>query len=186
MKNAVLLILLAFAAVKANSQNSLTLGVDPLTITMLNGFEVEGAYSFNKNRVAVSYLAGDLPPWFGQMEDFKSSSHSVIDLGFSRWLSEEQKGFSYGISYVYFNEFEVENELGQKLNKNPSKVSLRLSYAWFPFEKVNIFVEPIMNFGFMIGDEDLTFDSGEVFDKVSLIGNGPVLNIGYKFNFNKE
>jgi len=40
-----------------------------------------------------------------------------------------------------------------------------------------------MTFGFFLNDEDLNFTSGEVFDKKSFIGNGPLFNVGYKFNF---
>lgn len=31
-------------------------------------------------------------------------------------------------------------------------------------------------------NEDLNFTSGEVFNKKSFIGNGPLFNVGYKFN----
>ena len=87
------------------------------------------------------------------------------------------------MAYAYFTEFTVENKEGQSLEKNPSKISLKLAYAWFPFKSLNLYLEPIMTFGFMLDDEDLNFTSGEIFDKKSFIGNGPLFNVGYKSNF---
>lgn len=183
MKNLIILIAIILLGYQAKAQQSFTIATDPLSLA-LSGYEFEAAYSFDKNRVSVSYLGGELTPWFGQAGDFKETSQGVLDIAYSRWLGDEQKGFSYGLAYTYFTSFKVENNDGETLEKNPSKVSLRLTYAWFPFKKINLFLEPTMSFGFMIGDEDLNFATGEKFDKKSFIGNGPIFNIGYKFNIN--
>ena len=186
MKNTfklLILFLFAFSGTNLLAQTSATLAFDPLTTVALGGYEVEAGLNFNKNRITASYLSGDLSPWFGQAQDFNSTSHSVFEIAVSRFLNEEQKGLSYGLAYAYFTEFTVANEQGQFLEKNPSKLSLKLAYAWFPFKSINLYLEPIMTFGFMLDDEDLNFTSGEIFDKKSFIGNGPLFNVGYKFNF---
>ncbi len=77
----------------------------------------------------------------------------------------------------------MEDSTGESLSKNPSKLSLKLAYAWFPFKSIPLYLEPSMTFGFMIGDEDLNFASGETFEKTSFIGNGPLFNVGYRFDF---
>ena len=178
------IIFIAFNSMSINAQNSVTIAFDPLTTVALGGYEVEAGLNLNKNRITASYLSGSLSPWFGQAADFSDESkHSVLEIAYSRFLNEEQKGFSYGLAYAYFTEFTVENEQGQSLEKNPSKISLKLAYAWFPFKSLNLYLEPIMTFGFMLDDEDLNFTSGEIFDKKSFIGNGPLFNVGYKFNF---
>lgn len=164
------------------AQKAITLAADPLTTVLLGGVEVETGINFNKNRITVGYLNGDLPPWFSQSEDFNSANHSTIEISYSRFLKEEQKGFNFGLAYAYFTEFWVQNEIGQTLEKNPSRIGLKIAYAWFPFEKTNLYLEPSMTFGTLIGDEDLNYLSGELFEKKTFIGNGPLFNVGYKFN----
>ena len=174
---------LALSSIGLYAQQSITVAFDPLTTVALGGYEVEAGFNANKNRITASYLSGDLSPWFGQAEDFKSTSHSVFEIAYSRFLNEEQKGFSYGLAYAYYTDFTIEDTSGQSLEKNPSKISLKLAYAWFPFKSIPLYLEPSMTFGFFLDDEDLNFNSGEVFDKKSFIGNGPLFNVGYKFNF---
>ena len=169
--------------VALQAQKAITVAFDPLTTVALGGYEVELGFNLNKNRITASYLSGDLSPWFGQAEDFESTSHSVFEIAYSRFLNKNQKGFSYGLAYAYYTDFTIEDTQGQSLEKNPSKISLKLAYAWFPFKSIPLYLEPMMTFGFLLDDEDLNFTSGEVFDKKSFIGNGPLFNVGYKFNF---
>lgn len=176
-------ICLTLSSIGIKAQNAVTIAFDPLTTVALGGYEVELGFNSNKNRIAASYLNGVLSPWFGQSADFQSTTHSVIEVSYSRFLNEEQKGLSYGLAYAYYLDFMVENTQGQSLGKNPSRLSLKLAYAWFPFKSFPIYLEPSMTFGFFLDDEDLNFTSGEVFDKKSFIGNGPLFNVGYKFNF---
>ena len=177
------LVIIAFSSIGLQAQKALTIAFDPLTTVALGGYEVELGINANKTRITASYLSGDLSPWFGQASDFNSGSHSVFEIAYSRFLKEEQKGFSYGLAYAYYTEFKVEDTQGQSLEKKPSRISLKLAYAWFPFKAFPLYLEPSMTFGFMLDDEDLNFTSGEIFDKKSFIGNGPLFNVGYKFNF---
>lgn len=186
MKNSLkllLVIIAAFGCLHVKAQKAVTVAFDPLSVVALGGYEVELGFNSNNNRITASYLSGDLSPWFGQAEDFNSTSHSVFEIAFSRFLREEQKGFSYGLAYAYYTDFTVEDTQGQSLDKNPSRVALKLAYAWFPFKSFSLYLEPSMTFGFLIGDDDLNFNSGEVFNKKSFIGNGPLFNVGYKFDF---
>ncbi len=186
MKNLFKILCVAIITLSGNSiqaQKAVTVAFDPLTTVALGGYEVELGFNANKNRITASYLSGDLSPWFGQAEEFNSTSHSVFEIAWSRFLNEEQSGLSYGLAYAYYTDFTIEDTAGQTLDKNPSKVSLKLAYAWFPFKSFPIYLEPSMTFGFVIGDEDLSFTSGQIFDKKSIIGNGPLFNVGYKFNF---
>lgn len=178
-----LIFCLAFTSIGVQAQNSVTVAFDPLSVIALGGYEVELGFNSNKSRVTASYLSGSLSPWFGQAADFESTSHSVIEVAYSRFLNEEQKGFSYGLAYAYYTDFTIEDTQGQSLEKNPSRISLKLAYAWFPFEKIKLYLEPSMTFGAFLNDEDLKFSSGEVFEKKTFIGNGPLFNVGYKFNF---
>ena len=178
-----LAVIIAFSSFGLQAQKAVTVAFDPLTTVALGGYEVEAGFNLNENRITASYLSGDLSPWFTQASDFESGSHSVFEIAYSRFLNEEQKGFSYGLAYAYFTEFKVEDTQGQSLEKNPSKVTLKLAYAWFPFKSIPLYLEPSMTFGFFLNDEDLNFTSGEVFDKKSFIGNGPLFNVGYKFDF---
>lgn len=175
--------IIALSSIGLQAQKGVTIAFDPLTTVALGGYEVELGFNSGKNRITASYLSGDLSPWFGQAGDFNSTSHSVFEIGYSRFLKEDQTGFSYGMTYAYFTDFTVENEEGQSLDKNPSKITLKLGYAWFPFKSIPLYLEPIMTFGFFLNDEDLNFTSGEIFDSKSFIGNGPLFNVGYKFEF---
>lgn len=177
----VLVILFSFS-VNSQAQKAVTVAFDPLSVVALGGYEVELGFNSNKNRITASYLSGSLPPWFGQASDFDNTSHSVFEVAYSRFLSDEQKGFSYGLAYAYFTDFTIEDTQGQTLNKNPSKLSLKLAYAWFPFKSIGLYLEPSMTFGFFLNDEDLDFSSGDIFNKKSFIGNSPLFNVGYKFN----
>lgn len=181
-----LIFCLVLSSMGAKAQQAVTVAFDPLSIVALGGYEVELGFNTNKNRIAASYLSGGLSPWFGQAADFNSSSHSVLEVAYSRFLKEGQKGFSYGLAYAYYTDFTVEDTKGQFLDKNPSRVSLKLAYAWFPLKSIPLYLEPSMTFGYMLGDEDLNFASGEIFNKKSFIGNGPLFNIGYKFNLTKS
>lgn len=164
---------------------SLSIGIDPLVIGVLNGFEVEAAYSFGKNRIAVEYLGAELPAvWNSQIDDFEKVSASIFEIAYSRFIRSDQKGFHYGLAFSQFSNFEVETEGGQTLSKDISKLGLRLGFIWFPFKKVNFFVEPLFNFGFYLNDEELDFGNGQLFEKVSFAGSGPVLHLGWKFDLN--
>ncbi len=181
--NFLLVLIITCSSLSLKAQKAVTVAFDPLTTVALGGYEVELGVNINENRITASYLSGDLSPWFGQAEDFNSSSHSVFEIAYSRFLNEEQRGFSYGLAYAYYTDFTVEDTQAQSLEKNPSRLSLKLAYAWFPFKSIDLYLEPIMTFGFFLDDEDLNFTSGEVFDKKSFIGNGPLFNVGYKFSF---
>lgn len=135
-----------------------------------------------KNRITADYLTGGLSPWYNQADDFKNTNSEILSIAYNRWLNSEQKGFNFGINFSVFSKFEVENNACETLTKNPANISLRLAYAWFPFKKINLFVEPTVYLGFMIRDQDLNFASGETFEKKTFIGHGPLLNVGYKFN----
>lgn len=178
----IIVLCFALSSMGLHAQKALTIAVDPLSIVALGGYEVELGLNINKNRISASYLSGSLSPWFGQSSDFNSTSHSVIEIAFSRFIRTEQKGLSYGLAYAFYSDFVVEDEAGQSLEKNPSRISLKLAYAWFPFKSIGLYLEPSMTFGFFLNDEDLNFTSGEVFNKKSFIGNGPLFNVGYKFN----
>lgn len=181
--NFLLALIITFCSLNLQAQKAVTIAFDPLTTVALGGYEVELGVNFNKNRITASYLSGDLSPWFGQASDFESGNHDVFEIAYSRFLKEEQKGLSLGLAYAYFTDFTVEDALGQSLDKNPSKITLKLGYAWFPFKSIPLYLEPVMTFGFFLDDEDLNFTSGEIFDKKSFIGNGPLFNVGYKFDF---
>lgn len=178
-----IILCIAFSSIALQAQKAVTIAFDPLTTVALGGYEVELGFNINKNRITASYLSGDLSPWFGQASDFNSTSHSVIEIAYSRFLKEEQKGLSYGLAYAYYTDFTIEDTQGQSLEKNPSRVSLKLAYAWFPFKSIALYLEPSVTLGFFLDDEDLNFTSGEIFDKKSFIGNGPLFNVGYKFDF---
>lgn len=178
-----ILILTVLSSLNLKSQNAVTIAFDPLTTVALGGYEVELGFNASNNRITASYLSGDLSPWFGQAADFNSTSHSVLEIAYSRFLNNEQKGLSYGLAYAYYSDFIVEDNTGQSIEKNPSKLSLKLAYTWFPFSSFPLYLEPSMTFGFMLNDEDLNFTSGQIFDKKSFIGNGPLFNVGYRFNF---
>lgn len=179
------LLLLAFAVSywTLNAQKAVTVAFDPLTTVALGGYEVELGLNSNRNRFTASYLSGDLSPWFGDITKYNSAKHDVLELAWSRFIKEDQSGLSYGLAYAYYTDFSVEDSGGQSLSKNPSRVSLKLAYAWFPFSSTPFYVEPSMTFGFMISDEELDFAAGDIFEKKSFIGNGPLFNIGYRFNF---
>ena len=164
------------------AQKAVTIAFDPLTTAALGGYEVEVGFNLNKNRITAAYLSGDLSPWFGDVAEYNSAKHDFIEISWSRFLGDNQTGLSYGLAYTYYTDFTVENALGESLTKNPSRISLKLAYAWFPFSSIPLYLEPGMTFGFMVGDEDLNFSSGETFDKKSFMGNGPLFNVGYKFN----
>jgi len=174
---------LVFMSMTLHSQKAVTIAFDPLTTVALGGYEVELGVNLNKNRITASYLSGNLSPWFGDVSDYESAKHDVFEIAWSRFLHGNQRGLSYGLAYAYYTDFTVENAVGQTLDKNPSRLSIKLAYAWFPFSSIPLYLEPSMTFGFMVSDEDLNFTSGEVFDKKSFIGNGPLFNVGYKFEF---
>lgn len=176
------LLLLAFTSNSISAQKSVTVAFDPLTTVALGGYELELGFNTNNNRITASYLSGDLSPWFGQAADFDIGTHSVLEVAYSRFLKEGQKGFSYGLAYAYYTDFTVGNSASQSLEKNPSRISAKLAYIWFPFKSIGLYLEPSMTFGFFLNDEDLDFASGEVFNKKSFIGNGPLFNLGYKFD----
>ena len=179
-----LLFALTLTIVQAqDTQNSFTVGIDPLVIGVLSGFEVEAGYNFGKNRVTVEYLVADVPAvWESQIDDFESVSADIFELSYSRFLNDKQKGFHYGIAYSLFSNYTVTNEAGQSLDKNISKIGIRLGYMWFPFKKANFFIEPLFNFGLFLGNEELNFDDGSVFEAGSFAGSGPVIHLGWKFD----
>ncbi len=182
MKYVYAIAIIVLFSLQAQAQKSITIATDPLTIPALNGFQIEGGFSFGKNRITADYLTGELSPWYSKADDFKGTDSEILSLAYNRWLNNEQKGFNYGINFSFFSKFEVENNAGETLDKHPASISLRLAYAWYPFKNINLFIEPAMTFGFMILDEDLNFSNGETFKKKTFIGHGPLLNIGYKFN----
>lgn len=165
------------------AQNAFTVAFDPMTTVALGGYEVELGFNMNKSRITASYLSGELSPWFAQAADFENTSHSVIEIAYSRFLNQEQKGFSYGLAFAYYTDFTVDEAQGESLSKNPSRVAVKLAYAWFPFKSIPLYLEPSMTFGFLLGDDDLNFTTDQVFNKKSFIGNGPLFNVGYKFEF---
>ena len=175
--------ILCLSSLELGAQTSLTVAFDPLTTVALGGYEVELGFNANSNRFTASYLSGDLSPWFGDVAEYNSAKHEVFELAWSRFVGDNQRGLSYGLAYAYYTDFTVEDAQGQSITKNPSRISLKLAYAWFPFNSIPIYLEPGMTFGFMIGDEDLSFNSGQTFGKKSFIGNGPLFNVGYKFSF---
>lgn len=177
------LLLFALSSIGVTAQQAVTIAFDPLTTVALGGFEIEAGLNLNKSRITASFLSGDLSPWFGDVTEYNNTNHDVFEIAWSRFLNDKQSGLTYGIAYAYYTDFTVQDAQGQSLTKNPSKVSLKLAYAWFPINSIPLYVEPSMTFGFMIGDEELNFTSGQTFDKKSFIGNGPLFNVGYKFNF---
>lgn len=185
MKKLIIPIFLAVYSLSLNGQTntSLTLGIDPLVIGVLNGFEIEAGYNFGKNRVAFEYLGAEIPSVYNsQIDDFEKVSANIFEIAFSRFLNNGQKGFHYGLAYSFFSNYEVETENGQTLSKDISKLGIRLGYMWFPFKKANFFIEPVFNFGVYLNDEDLEFENNAVFDKQTFAGSGPVIHLGYKFN----
>lgn len=181
IKNTILVIIV-LSSIGVQAQKAVTIAFDPLTTVALGGYEVELGVNLNKNRITAAYLSGNLSPWFGDVTEYASAKHDVLEIAWSRFLGDNQKGLTYGLAYAYYTDFTVANGQGESLTKNPSRVSLKLAYAWFPFKSIPLYLEPGMTFGFMIGDEDMSFSSGQTFGKKSFIGNGPLFNVGYKIN----
>ncbi len=42
------------------------------------------------------------------------------------------------------------------------KASLKLAFAWFTFNSISLYLQPIMRIGLLMGDEDLNFASGQI------------------------
>ncbi len=166
MNHILLIVAMVMLSIQVQAQKSFTIATDPLTIPALNGFQIEGGFSFGKNRITANFLKGELSPWYNQAEDFKETNSQLWTIGYARWLNNNQKGLNFGVNFNYFSNFEVENNSNETLDKQPMNIALRVAYAWFPFKNTNFFVEPAINFGFMIRDKDLNFASGENFEKL--------------------
>ena len=189
MQKLILAFLLPFLFVSSLSaqevNKSLTLGIDPLVIAVLNGFEVEAGLNLGKNRFAIEYLGAELPAaWNSQIDEFEKVSADILEISYGRFLNSEQKGFHYGLAYSLFSNYTVENEVGESLEKDNSKLGIRLGYMWVPFKNAGFFIEPLFNFGFYLNDEDLDFGGGEVFEERSFAGSGPVIHFGWKIPLN--
>lgn len=178
-----LLFFLSIGSFLKAQEQSITIGFDPLVIGVLNGFEVEATYNFGKNRIAIEYLGAELPAvWNSQIDDFEKVSADIIEVAYSRFIRDDQRGFHYGLAFSQFSNFEVEDAAGRTLSKDISKLGIRLGYVWFPFKKAGFFVEPLFNLGFYLNDEDLDFGNDVIFEKVSFAGSGPVIHLGWSFN----
>ena len=168
--NLIIIWSLSFSALMGQDNRSITIGIDPLVIGVLNGFEVEAGYNFDKNRVTIEYLGAELPSvWNSQIDDFEQVSADIFEVGYSRLYQGGVKRISLWCCLFLFFKFEVQTAAGQTLTKDISKIGIRLGYLWFPFKNANFFVEPLFNFGIYLGDEDLDFGNGTVFEESTLL-----------------
>ena len=180
----ILLMVLSNPQLYAQENNtSFTVGIDPLVVSVLGGFEIEAGYNWGKNRIAVEFLGAELPSaWNSQIGDGEEVSTAIYEIGYSRFLKDGHSGFHYGLAFSLFSNYEVEDASGQVLDKDITKLGVRLGYIWHPFKDSGFFVEPLFNLGIYLNDEDLDFGNNVVFDEAVFAGSGPVLHLGWRFN----
>ena len=104
-------------------------------------------------------------------------------------LLVSQTGINFGLGFDYFTENKVSDVnddeiIQQSLEKDLYRVYFRT--AWLheivKFSNMSLYVEPGLNVGYGFGDENLTFDSGKVYEKAGFEFS-PFVYVGTKINF---
>lgn len=178
--------LLAFAHQKLAAQNtadnSFVLIVEPFS-PINGGFDIGLGYGFSKHKVEIKYRQTSKSDPIAQQKDDFDSKYKNFEISYNYFLKEHLKGFFAGGTFNYFKDFEVTKKVSkQTVSKDFQSIGLRFGYYWYPFKKINLFIDPTLALNFNLNDKDLAVN-GKIFDKqiFRLPPAGIVLRIGYKF-----
>ena len=165
------------------TRRSLNVGTN--TLSYLNdGYDINLTYNTGLWRFGFSYTDMD----FSTDDDFEDKRTGI---GFyaGAGLLVDQTGINFGLGFDYFTENKINDVnddgiLQQSLEKDLYRVYFRT--AWLKeivkFSNISLYVEPGLNVGYGFGDENLTFDSGKVYEKVGF-GFSPFVKFGSKIRF---
>ena len=165
------------------TRRSLNVGTN--TLSYLNdGYDINLTYNTGLWRFGFSYTDMD----FSTDDDFEDKRTGI---GFyaGAGLLVDQTGINFGLGFDYFTENKINDVnddgiLQQSLEKDLYRVYFRT--AWLKeivkFSNISLYVEPGLNVGYGFGDENLTFDSGKVYEKVGF-GFSPFVKFGTKIRF---
>lgn len=182
---AIALTVTAAVASAQNTEQSFTIATEMFS-PALAGFIVEGGCNLGKNRIAISYSQIEVPEFYNSQSNLFTVSRDYVDVFYTRFLKDDQRGFHYGLSLGYIlNEQATEIRTDFQGEKDYIRAGLRFGYFWQPFvEKENalkgLFLEPAINIGFALSDQNIVFPS-TTFESSILKISGPLFHLGYKF-----
>ncbi|MEM8909987.1 MAG: hypothetical protein AAGD05_19210, partial [Bacteroidota bacterium] len=162
-----------------------TIASDPFT-PILSGYHFELGYQFGKNRLASSISRIEVPSFYNSQHEDVVVTRNHVDWFYTRFLRSDQTGFHFGGSVGYVYEEKVEQKEGNMvLEDNYLRAGLRLGYFWFPFRDRDnglsgIYIEPTINLGFALNNEDLVFPN-LIYEAEVLKISGPIFHLGYRF-----
>lgn len=171
------------------SGSSFTIGVEASSF-IFKGYGGEVGYNFNQNRISLAFSGMDLPDYFNNQSDSFSVNRSSIDVSFTRFLKEGSTGLHYGLGLTYFFNEEVTRIEDEKLgDKGFLRLGFRVGYMWFPIKNANLYIEPALQVGLALNDQNVIFNrpadqNDSVYEKKVLHISGPLLNVGWRFNLN--
>jgi NAD(P)-dependent dehydrogenase (short-subunit alcohol dehydrogenase family) len=121
--------------------------------------------------------------------DDVDQNRQSIGLYLASFISDEQRGLNLGLGFDYYTKMEYINltegiAFEESLEKDLMKLSLRTSFLWdlIKLKNSSIFAEPGIKFGYVLGDEEMSFSDGKSVDKEEWDLTG-FINFGIKFSF---
>lgn len=167
---------------QAKKETNFVLIVEPFS-PLNGGFDIGVGYGFSKHKVELKYRqTSKSDPIAQQKYDF-DSEYKNFEVSYNYFLKEHLKGWFVGGTFNHFQDFKVTEKVSNlSASKDFESIGLRFGYYWYPFKKINLFIDPTLAVNFNLNDKDLTV-GGNTFDKQSfrLPPAGIILRIGYKF-----
>lgn len=189
-----LIILAILFSISINAQdtiktNYISLELDPAPF-VLGGYSFSVKYSL-KNMPKVAFMASvyssDLPNSMMSTENKENGwTNSKLETSYAVfaefYLKNNRQGFYYGPSIFLYNKSVEQNSTHESAKFSTLYPNVRAGYVWYPFNNINLYLNPWLNIGSEINlDNDnslngIEYESSKFYYIVAL-------HVGYSFNW---
>jgi hypothetical protein len=192
MKKIGIFILWLFLTVNVLGQNQeeaqLAIETDPAPY-ILNGYSISIKYSPRRTQ-KIAFMASiyqsDFPDgMMAEANKEKGWTDMKIETSYAAfvefYLNQERKGFYFGPSVFLYNKSVELETTASRAEFSTIYPNIRVGYIWYPFKKLDLYLNPWLNMGSEINLDDKNQLNGIEFEpnKLNYI---LALHIGYSFN----
>lgn len=162
--------------------HSILLIAEPFSL--LNaGYDVGVGYGFFKNKIELKYRSTTKSdPNAPQRDDFRTQ-YKTLELSYNYFLHHHSRGLFIGATANYFYDYKATDYVtNTSATKEFFSLGIRLGYYWYPFENLNLFIDPTLAVNFALDDKDISAGGRTLSaSTVKLPPAGIILRIGYRF-----
>lgn len=179
--SSMLLVCIAFLSASFSGfgqQKSVDLQLDPI-IFFIGGAGGEVGYSKDNHRIYATAVSYEAPDFLKEDERFDENRDLILGIGYQYFLKEHLDGLYVGVNLLNTWATFSNPATGNSLESTTLRTSLRVGYHFYPFPKLDLFINPWIGPNLNLNAEDFEIDALAI--ERAIFNFTGTIHIGYRF-----